>query len=86
MRREQFLGPLILDLMTKKEYLKRLGTHIRKIRMQKGYSQDRAYLEGGFSRATMSRIEAGKVDPQAYTLFRIAETIGVPVKKLLDFE
>jgi transcriptional regulator with XRE-family HTH domain len=54
--------------------------------MQKGYSQDRAYLEGGFSRATMSRIEAGKVDPQAYTLFRIAETIGVPVKKLLDFE
>jgi transcriptional regulator with XRE-family HTH domain len=72
--------------MTKKEYLRRLGKHIRKVRESKGYSQDRAYLEGGFSRATMSRIEAGKVDAQAYTLYRIARTIGVPVKKLVDFD
>lgn len=72
--------------MKKAEYLKQLGAHIRKVRESKGYSQDRAYLEGGFSRATMSRIEAGKVDPQAWTLKRIADTIGVSVKKLLDFE
>jgi DNA-binding XRE family transcriptional regulator len=34
----------------------------------------------------MSRIEAGKVDAQAYTFFRVAKTLGVPVKKLFDFE
>jgi hypothetical protein len=34
----------------------------------------------------MSRIEAGLVDPQAYTLVRIAKTIGVPLKRLFDFD
>jgi transcriptional regulator with XRE-family HTH domain len=67
-------------------YLKRLGAHIRKLRKSKGYSTDRLYLEAGFSRANMTRIEKGQVDPQAYTLKRIADTIGVTVKKLFDFE
>jgi transcriptional regulator with XRE-family HTH domain len=72
--------------MTKKEYLRRLGANVRKVRESKGFSQDRACLEGELSRATMSRIEAGKVDPQAFTLHRIAKTIGVPTSRLLDFE
>ncbi len=67
-------------------YLKKLGAHVKKIRIQRGYSQDRLYLEAGFSRANMTRIEKGEVDVQAWTLKRIADTIDVPVKKLLDFE
>ena len=67
-------------------YLKMLGSHIRKVRQQKGYSQDRLYLEAGFSRGTMSKIEAGTVNPKATTLRAIARTIGVPVKKLFDFD
>lgn len=67
-------------------YLKRLGAHIRKIRRAKGYSQDRLYLEAGFGGHTMSRIEAGRVDPQISTLKRIADVLNVPVKKLLDFD
>lgn len=51
-----------------------------------GYSQDRVYLEAGFSRGTMSRIESGKVNPTYLTLVKIAETIGVPVKRLVDVE
>lgn len=73
--------------MASKERLKliELGKHIEKVRRSKGYSQDRLYLEAGFSRGTMSRIESGKVNPTYLTLLRIAETIGVPVKKLIDF-
>ncbi len=67
-------------------YIKKLGAHIRKLRIAMGYSQDRLYLEAGFSRANMTRIEKGQVDPKAYTLKRIADTIGVPMKKLFDFE
>lgn len=66
--------------------LKRLGDHIKKVRRSKGYSQDRVYLEAGFSRGTMSRIESGKVNPTYLTLTKIAETIGVPVKRLVDFD
>lgn len=75
-------------MQTKKHaaYLRRLGAHIRKVRQSTGYSTDRLALEAGFSRANMSRIEQGQVDPKSYTLKRIADTIGVPTKKLLDFE
>ena len=67
-------------------YLKAFGEHVKRVRESQGYSQDRVYLEGGLSRATMSRIEHGQVDAQIWTLARIADTIGVPLKKLVDFD
>ena len=70
----------------KELFLKTFGAHIKKVRTSKGYSQDRVYLEGGLSRATLSRIESGLCDAQIWTLVRIAETIGVPLKKLVDIE
>ncbi len=68
----------------KRTFLAALGKHIARLRKAKGYSQDRLYLEAGFSRATMSRIEHGLVDPQIWTLKRIADTIGVSLKVLTD--
>lgn len=65
-------------------FLQRFGQHIKKVRESKGYSQDRVYLEGGLSRATLSRIESGICDAQIWTLARIAKTIGVPLKRLTD--
>jgi transcriptional regulator with XRE-family HTH domain len=64
------------------KFLKRLGKHIAKIRKSKGYSQDRLYLEAGFSRGTASKIENGLVNPQILTLKRIAEVIDVPLSEL----
>ncbi len=72
--------------MDKKRFLKKLGAHIAKIRKQKGYSQDRLYLEGGFSRGTLSKIENGLTSPEVFTLARIAEVIDVPLKKLIEIE
>jgi len=72
--------------MDKTRFLKKLGAHIAKIRKQKSYSQDRLYLEGGFSRGTMSKIENGLTSPEVYTLARIANVLGVPLTKLIDFD
>ena len=72
--------------MDKSKFLKKLGEHIAKVRKQKGYSQDRLYLEGGFSRGTISKIENGLVSPEVYTLVRISEVLDVPLKKLIEFE
>lgn len=71
--------------MREEEFLKKLGANVRKVRAAKGYSQDRLYLEAGFSRGTVSKIENGLVNPQILTLAKIAKTIGVPLKKLIDF-
>jgi transcriptional regulator with XRE-family HTH domain len=65
-------------------FLSRLGTHIAKVRASRGYSQDRLCLEAGLARGTLSKIENGLVDPKASTLARTAETLGVPLKKLMD--
>jgi transcriptional regulator with XRE-family HTH domain len=68
-----------------KQRLKQLGAHVKKLRVARGYSQDRLYLEGGFSsRGTISKVERGLVNPGYLTLLKIAETIGVPLKKLVD--
>ncbi|MFN7609730.1 MAG: helix-turn-helix domain-containing protein [bacterium] len=68
------------------EYLLTFGKRLAKLRAAKGYSQDRVCLEAGFARGTLSKIESGKVDPKLTTLARIAETIGVPLKKITDLE
>ena len=73
-------------MLTEKEFLKLLGSQIARLRRSKGYSQDRLYLEGGFSRGTASKIENGRVSSQIYTLYRIAETIGVPLERLVSLE
>lgn len=68
-------------------FANRLGGQIAKVRKSKGYSQDRVYLEGGFgSRGTLSKIENGKISVKTFTLYRIARTIGVPLKRFFDFE
>lgn len=68
----------------KQEFLEKLGAHIARLRRSRGYSQDRVCLEAGFARGTLSRIEAGLVDPKASTLARIADTVGIPRKKFLE--
>ncbi len=70
----------------KRKFLVRLGVHIGKIRRSKGYSMDRLALEADLSRATMSRIEKGSVDPQAFTLESIARTLGIKFSHLVDFD
>jgi transcriptional regulator with XRE-family HTH domain len=74
------------DEFGEEEFLRKLGSQITKIRTSKGYSQDRLTLESGLSRGTLSKIESAKVSVKTATLARIAHTLGVPLRKLLDFE
>lgn len=65
------------------EYLRELGRRVARLRKSKGYSQDRLYLEAGFSRGTVSKIENGLVNPQVLTLRRIAKVIQVPLSAIV---
>jgi transcriptional regulator with XRE-family HTH domain len=67
-------------------FLKLLGEHIGKIRTARGYSQDRLTDEAGLARGTLSKIERAQVSVKAVTLARLASTLGVPLRKLTDFE
>ena len=74
------------DEFNKKEFLSKLGAHISRVRRSKGYSQDRLCLEAGFARGTLSRIEAGLVDPRASTLYRIADVLEIHPRRIFEFE
>ena len=73
-----------VDDFNKNAYLVRLGKNIERVRKSKAYSQDRASLEAGLARGTLSKIEQGKVEPKITTLVLLAFVLGVPAKRLID--
>lgn len=67
----------------KTQFLYNFAHNLKKIRMTKGYSQDKLTLECGLSKGTISKIETGLVDPHISTLIRISLTLGIDPGKLL---
>jgi len=72
--------------MDKIKFQKRLGKQIAGLRREKGYSQ----VEFGYliemQKQNVNRLENGKVNPTAYTLFKISEALEIPLVMLLDFK
>lgn len=67
-------------------FLKTLGDHCKKMRLQKGYSIDRLSKESDqLSPASIDRLEKGTADSQTLVLLRYAETLGVSLLDLFAF-
>ena len=67
-------------------FAKALGRHCMQLRIKSGYSIDRMYREGTkLSPAAIQRLELGTGDVHVSLLFRYAEVLNIPIKKLLDF-
>lgn len=73
-----------LEDFKKDKFIKDLAKRVAKVRKSKGYSQEKLCLEAGFARGTISKIEAGKVEPKISTLALIALTLDVPLSKIID--
>lgn len=71
--------------MEKSEILKKVGKRIKEVRLQKGFSQADLVgrMEGNIDATNISRIEAGRTNPTVFTLYRIAEALGVPLNELM---
>jgi len=72
--------------MNDTEYLKRLGTHIAKIRKEKKLTQIEVSYRCDFDRANYKRIETGNTNPTTLTLRKIADALEVYVEDLFKFE
>jgi len=62
--------------------LKALGKQIRKLRQEKGYSQEIFAIESGLDRSYFGGIERGENNVSSINLIRIAATLGVEVGDL----
>ena len=63
---------------------RRLGEHIRALRLESGLNQDEFAHRAGLHRSHIGLVENGRRDPQLTTLFRIAAALGLTPTQLLD--
>lgn len=60
-----------------------LGGRLKRLRGQKGLSQEALAARSGISRVTIARLEAGEQDPHYETLRALAKGLGLPLERLL---
>jgi transcriptional regulator with XRE-family HTH domain len=61
----------------------RIATHLKGLRLQRGWSLDELAERSGISRATLSRLENAEVSATASTLGKLATTYGITISRLL---
>jgi transcriptional regulator with XRE-family HTH domain len=62
----------------------RLGRNLRRLRREKGWSQEAFAEEAGIHRTYVSDIERGARNPTIAVLEQLAKPLGVPPGRLLD--
>lgn len=77
-----------MSSVEKSELLKLVGKRIQDLRISKGLSQVDLVgkIQGSIDTTNISRIESGRTNPTAFTLFRISEALEVSMSDLLSFE
>jgi len=62
---------------------RQLGRNVKKLRLEKGWSQEDLAFESGLHRTYISGIERGARNPTIVVVERVAKTLGVPASDLL---
>lgn len=60
-----------------------VARNVRRMRLERGYSQGELARRAGLAKQTLSSIEAGEANPTVLTLSAVADGLGVPVAHLL---
>lgn len=73
------------NLKMNKEYLQKFANNLKRLRKEKGLTQDDLATDG-ISRSMVSLIEIARTDLTVSKVKLIADTLGVTPKDLFDFE
>jgi len=68
--------------LEKKEFAKKIGKYLRKIRESKKISQENLSLKAGYYRTYVGKIEQGYYSPSLHTIWRLSHALGL---SLLEF-
>ncbi len=64
------------------EFRRKLGARVRKLREQKGWSQETFAHETGMARSFTSALERGKKDIRLSTIFKLCGIFGLTIRQL----
>jgi transcriptional regulator with XRE-family HTH domain len=67
-----------------KEVVSVIGTNVRNLRLQQGFSQERLADRVSLSSDYLSRLELGKGNPTVGVLHRISSALGVRITSLFE--
>lgn len=70
--------------MEKEVFLKKLGENIKRLRQEKGISQAELARLCDKERASIERIENGKINPSAYVLYEVAKGGQLDITKFFE--
>lgn len=65
--------------------LKAFGSHLKKIRIDKGFTQEQLADRAGVSENTIVTLEAGTLNTSIATCFEIAKALGISSRDLFNF-
>lgn len=71
-------------MFNEKEYLILVGANLRKIRDQKGMSQQILADTSNIAKSTIQRIEKGTLNPSILTLKNICNALNIEVSELIN--
>ena len=71
------------SVMKEADFLLHLGKRIKSLRLEKGLTQQRVASDCDFEKSNLSRIESGKTNPTALSLFKIARSLNICVSEFL---
>lgn len=66
------------------KYLKAFGKHLRKLRIEKGFTQESLAYKADLSLSQIGRIERGEINPTLCTLKIIADNLNITVTELVN--
>ena len=64
--------------------LKAFGKNLKRLRTEKGWSQEKLALRAGVSENTIVTLEAGQLNTTIATCFEIAKALGIETKGLFE--
>jgi transcriptional regulator with XRE-family HTH domain len=70
--------------MEKEDFLKKVGENIKKLRTEKGLSQAELARRCDKERASIERIENGKINSSAYVLYEVAKGGDLDLKSFFE--
>ena len=66
------------------DILQRIGANVRRLRLEKGWSQERYAFEAEIHRTYISDIERAERNPTVTIIEKLAKPFGIPPGRLLD--
>lgn len=75
-----------MDNKTKKIILIQFGNTLRKLRLEKGFTQEQLANELGVEISQISRIERGVINTSITNLYAISRILNIEVSELFDFD